>query len=165
MGFVLCQDSMSFAGTASKQTVIPLKDHRIFTRKPRPESGRDCLTCATFARQRVGTYILLLLVEGAVVRCVPPVALVARPLGMRPSLASSPWRRRRRSPCLCSSTLDAAIASERTPHTSERAPDFLTSVSSGGRPPPHPGGNPEAHLKSISDRCYLREVAFVWGLT
>ena len=32
-----------------------------------------------------------------------------------------------------------------------------------GRYPPfftHPGGNPEANLKSISRRCYLREVAF-----
>ena len=25
---------------------------RTFTRKPRPESGLDCLTCSTFARQR-----------------------------------------------------------------------------------------------------------------
>ena len=29
----------------------------------------------------------------------------------------------------------------------------------------HPGGNPWANLKSISHRCHLREVAFVWGLT
>ena len=29
----------------------------------------------------------------------------------------------------------------------------------------HPGGNPGANLKSISHRCYLFEVAFVWGLT
>ena len=30
---------------------------------------------------------------------------------------------------------------------------------------PHPGGNPGANLKSISRRCYLREVAFAWELT
>ena len=30
---------------------------------------------------------------------------------------------------------------------------------------PHPGGNPGANLKSISHRCYLFEVAFVWELT
>ena len=29
----------------------------------------------------------------------------------------------------------------------------------------HPGGNPGANLKSISHRCYLFEVAFVWELT
>jgi len=29
----------------------------------------------------------------------------------------------------------------------------------------HPGGNPGANLKSISHRCHLREVAFVWKLT
>ena len=29
----------------------------------------------------------------------------------------------------------------------------------------HPGGNPGANLKSISHRCYLREVAFEWELT
>jgi len=29
----------------------------------------------------------------------------------------------------------------------------------------HPGGNPWANLKSISHRCYLEEVAFVWELT
>ena len=29
----------------------------------------------------------------------------------------------------------------------------------------HPGGNPVANLKSISHRCYLFEVAFVWELT
>ena len=29
----------------------------------------------------------------------------------------------------------------------------------------HPGGNPWANPKSISHRCYLREVAFEWGLT
>jgi len=28
-----------------------------------------------------------------------------------------------------------------------------------------PGGNPGANLKSISHRCYLPEVAFVWDLT
>jgi len=31
--------------------------------------------------------------------------------------------------------------------------------------PRHPGGNPEANLKSISHRCYLEEVAFAWELT
>jgi len=30
---------------------------------------------------------------------------------------------------------------------------------------PHPGGNPGANLKSISHRCHLFEVAFVWELT
>ena len=29
----------------------------------------------------------------------------------------------------------------------------------------HPGGNPGANLKSISHRCYLREVVFEWELT
>ena len=29
----------------------------------------------------------------------------------------------------------------------------------------HPGGDPGANSKSISHRCYLREVAFEWGLT
>ena len=29
----------------------------------------------------------------------------------------------------------------------------------------HPGGNPGANLKSISHRCYLREVAFEYKLT
>jgi hypothetical protein len=29
----------------------------------------------------------------------------------------------------------------------------------------HPGGNPGANVKSISHRCYLREVAFEWELT
>ena len=29
----------------------------------------------------------------------------------------------------------------------------------------HPGGNPGANSKSISHRCYLFEVAFVWGWT
>ena len=29
----------------------------------------------------------------------------------------------------------------------------------------HPGGNPGANLKSISHKCYLFEVAFVWELT
>ena len=29
----------------------------------------------------------------------------------------------------------------------------------------HPGGNPGANLKSISHRCYLILVAFVWKLT
>ena len=28
-----------------------------------------------------------------------------------------------------------------------------------------PGGNPGVNLKSISHRCYLREVAFEWELT
>ena len=28
-----------------------------------------------------------------------------------------------------------------------------------------PGGNPGANLKSISHKCYLVEVVFVWGLT
>ena len=32
-------------------------------------------------------------------------------------------------------------------------------------PYPHPGGNPGANLRSISHRCYLEEVAFVWELT
>ena len=31
--------------------------------------------------------------------------------------------------------------------------------------PSHPGGNPGANIKSISHRCYLFEVAFVWELT
>ena len=31
--------------------------------------------------------------------------------------------------------------------------------------PHHPGGNPEANLKSISHRCHLFEVTFVWELT
>jgi len=31
--------------------------------------------------------------------------------------------------------------------------------------PSHPGGNPGENLKSISHRCYLREVAFEWELT
>ena len=31
--------------------------------------------------------------------------------------------------------------------------------------PSHPGGNPGANLKSISRRCYLFQVAFVWELT
>ena len=30
---------------------------------------------------------------------------------------------------------------------------------------PHPGGNPGGNLKSISQKCYLREVAFEWELT
>ena len=29
----------------------------------------------------------------------------------------------------------------------------------------HPGGNSGANFKSISHRCYLREVAFEWELT
>ena len=29
----------------------------------------------------------------------------------------------------------------------------------------HPGGNPGANLKSISHKCHLFEVAFVWELT
>ena len=29
----------------------------------------------------------------------------------------------------------------------------------------HPGGNPGGNLQSISHRCHLREVAFVWELT
>ena len=29
----------------------------------------------------------------------------------------------------------------------------------------HPRGNPGAHLKSISHRCYLQEVAFEWELS
>jgi len=29
----------------------------------------------------------------------------------------------------------------------------------------HPGGNPGENLESISHRCYLFEVAFVWELT
>ena len=29
----------------------------------------------------------------------------------------------------------------------------------------HPGGNPGANLKSISHRCFLFEVAFLWELT
>ena len=29
----------------------------------------------------------------------------------------------------------------------------------------HPGGNPGANIKSISHRCYLEKVAFVWELT
>ena len=29
----------------------------------------------------------------------------------------------------------------------------------------HPGCNPGANLKSISGRCFIREVAFEWGLT
>ena len=29
----------------------------------------------------------------------------------------------------------------------------------------YPGGNPGENLKSISQRCYLREVAFEWELT
>ena len=32
-------------------------------------------------------------------------------------------------------------------------------------PYPHPGGNPQANLNSISHRCHLREVAFEWELT
>ena len=32
-------------------------------------------------------------------------------------------------------------------------------------PPPHPGGNPGANLKSISHRCHPILVAFVWELT
>ena len=34
-----------------------------------------------------------------------------------------------------------------------------------GRESVHPGGNPGANLKSISDRCHLILVAFVWQLT
>ena len=36
-----------------------------------------------------------------------------------------------------------------------------------GRPrqPSHPGGNPEANLKSISHRCHPILVVFVWVLT
>jgi len=54
-----------------------------------------------------------------------------------------PWRRKT---CLC---------------TCPRAP------RSGGKGGciNHPGGNPGANLKSISHRCHLREVAFVWELT
>ena len=33
----------------SNEEGTPLKDLRAFTRKPRPESGLDCLTCAIFA--------------------------------------------------------------------------------------------------------------------
>jgi len=33
------------------------------------------------------------------------------------------------------------------------------------RVPTHSGGNPGANLKSISQGCYLFEVAFVWELT
>ena len=29
----------------------------------------------------------------------------------------------------------------------------------------HPGGNPGANLKSISHRCFLREVSYQWVLT
>ena len=29
----------------------------------------------------------------------------------------------------------------------------------------HPGGNPGANIKSITHRCYIFEVAFVWELT
>ena len=29
----------------------------------------------------------------------------------------------------------------------------------------HPGGNPGANIKSVSHRCYLREVAIEWELT
>ena len=34
-----------------------------------------------------------------------------------------------------------------------------------GASPTRPGGNPGVNLKSISHRCYLFEVAFVWELT
>ena len=37
-------------------------------------------------------------------------------------------------------------------------------LASSNRIQYHPGGNPGANLKSISHRCYLREVAFEWEL-
>ena len=33
------------------------------------------------------------------------------------------------------------------------------------RPIDHPGGNPGAHLKSISHRCHPILVAFAWDMT
>jgi len=47
-----------------------------------------------------------------------------------------------------------------TPILAARAKD---SQGKGGFPD-HLGGNPGAILKSISHRCYLFEVAFVWEL-
>ena len=43
-------------------------------------------------------------------------------------------------------------------HFCVRIPHEMPQVS-------HPGGNPGANLNSISHRCYLFEVAFVWELT
>ena len=41
--------------------------------------------------------------------------------------------------------------------------DFTSSTKILSRV--HPGGNPGVNFKSISHRCYLRHVAFVWKLT
>ena len=50
------------------------------------------------------------------------------------------------------------------PHAAARSePAGQSSVSRLATP--HPGGNPWANLKSISHRCYLFEIAFVWELT
>ena len=41
----------------------------------------------------------------------------------------------------------------------------LDSLRTGWWVRSHPGASPGANLKSISHRCYLFEVAFVWELT
>ena len=37
---------------------------------------------------------------------------------------------------------------------------YWNSYQVNFKPQAHPGGNPGANLQSISDRCYLRKVAF-----
>ena len=51
------------------------------------------------------------------------------------------------------------------PHTPSHPPTPLDSSPLKFTVISHPGGNPGANLKSISQRCYLFEVAFAWELT
>ena len=46
-----------------------------------------------------------------------------------------------------------------------RGPPQVMSARAAPPSSHHPDGNPEANLKSISHRCYLREAAFQWELT
>ena len=63
---------------------------------------------------------------------------------------------------------DAGLSVPQWAHPSQGGPVYLyipRQVCESRSGPSHPGGNPGGNPKSISHRCYLREVAFEWDLT
>ena len=68
---------------------------RTFNRKPRPESGLDCLTCATFARQRTTCVVQLIFVQISLIHSLrgpPKLSSNQKYLWYTPRpVQASPW--------------------------------------------------------------------------
>ena len=90
--------------------------------------------------------------RGEAIRCSPRCRLCGA-VGLLPERCRDTGARSGHRPPLCVG---------RTDHAS-RPRWYLPLAESVNRS--HPGGNPGANLKSISHRCYLILVAFVWELT